>query len=240
MNEKLKKRIIGGVVLVSLGAIAIPMMSPNDNEETLVKESIIPPKPQTAMQTSNIDLKAWSNTDNSMQNETVFTSGSESLLSQAIGMSAEENTTTVDVPAEATLPSVVDADLPKKPAPIIKPAVVPPKETKQRVIRTESPAKVSPPSAVVKAQPQTILAKIGSSSAWAVQVGSFKQRENAERLRQKLKELGYRAFVSSSRSGGKTVVRVRVGPQMEKTRAKQVKRKIEKQMKIQAMLVELK
>jgi len=230
MNEKLKKRIIGGVVLVSLGAIAVPMMSSTDEEKMLVKESIIPPKPQVAMQTSNIDLKAWS--DNRVQNETVFDSDSDSeiLLSQAIGMPVEENTTAVDVVA----------DLPKKPISIIQPVVVPPKETKPLLIKTESPAKISPPSAVVKAPPQTILAKIGSTSSWAVQVGSFRQRENAERLRQKLKQLGYRAFVNSSRSGGKTVVRVRVGPQMGKARAKQVKSKIEQQMKIQAMLVELK
>ncbi|VAW84220.1 hypothetical protein MNBD_GAMMA16-1489 [hydrothermal vent metagenome] len=236
MDEKLKKRIVGGVVLASLGIIAIPMFSPHDEEKTLVKESIIPPEPQAVMHTSNIDLKAWSNNSDSVKNETVFDSDSEQFLSQALGMPIEEKITT-DVPSGTTLPSVADKEPQQKPVAIIKPAVVPPIETKKITIKTESPARISPP---VKTQPPTVLAKIGSSSAWAVQVGSFRQRENAERLRKKLKQLGYRAFVSKSRSGGKTVVRVRVGPQMEKARAKQVKNNIEKEMKIQAMLIELK
>ncbi len=233
MDEKLKKRIVGGVVLVSLGIIAIPMFSSPDEEKILVKESIIPPKPQTVMQTSNIDLKAWSNNNsNSVQSEAVFDSDSETLVSPALGMPAEEETTVNALPG-TTLSPVSDTERQQKSVAIIESVVASPIET----IKTEIPARVSPP---VKAQPQTILAKIGSSSAWAVQVGSFRQRENAERLRKKLKQLGYRAFVSKSSSGGKTVVRVRVGPHMEKAKAKKVKNKIEQQIKIQAMLVELK
>ena len=53
--------------------------------------------------------------------------------------------------------------------------------------------------------------------AWAVQVGSFGSRENADRLVQRLRLKGYGAFITESPSRGRTWYRVRVGP--ERTRA---------------------
>jgi DedD protein len=47
---------------------------------------------------------------------------------------------------------------------------------------------------------------------WAVQLGSFKKRENAERLAAELKELGFAAFLSQSPTESGGWHRVRIGP----------------------------
>jgi DedD protein len=47
---------------------------------------------------------------------------------------------------------------------------------------------------------------------WLVQVGTFGQKNNANRLAAGLKERGFAAFVSPATRGGKTLYRVRVGP----------------------------
>ncbi|NOY74093.1 MAG: hypothetical protein GXP14_17295 [Gammaproteobacteria bacterium] len=251
MNEKLKKRIVGGVVLVALGVIAIPMFSSDEAEITQVKESIIPPKPQLEMQTSTVDLKAWS--QNNVSDEGALgstgalgSSSDDDLLSREIDRSVLTDAPAVDpaVNREKTTAVNIVSTQPEVKNEVqqhasVQPVVTQPKETQQPAIKTTNIVKVPPP-VIVKPQPQVHSVKAGSSSAWVVQVGSFRKKENAERLREKLKQLGYRAFVSTSNSGGKVVVRVRIGPQMAKASAKKVKSRIEQQMKMQAMLVKLK
>jgi DedD protein len=48
---------------------------------------------------------------------------------------------------------------------------------------------------------------------WTVQLGSFGEEANARRLAERAGTFGYKAEVSSYRSGGRTLYRVRVGPQ---------------------------
>lgn len=63
-------------------------------------------------------------------------------------------------------------------------------------------------------------AERGASDArWAVQVGSFGSRENADRLVRRLKVKGYGAFVTESSSRGRKWYRVRVGPQRDRAAA---------------------
>lgn len=52
---------------------------------------------------------------------------------------------------------------------------------------------------------------VAERSGYAVQVGSFASRNNADRLVAQLAELGHEAFVFSEESGGRTIHRVRVG-----------------------------
>jgi DedD protein len=59
-----------------------------------------------------------------------------------------------------------------------------------------------------------------SGKGWAVQVGSFASRENAEKLTRQLKGKGFAASVSeSSGKGGKRLWRVRVGPEADRAAA---------------------
>ncbi|MEM6820114.1 MAG: SPOR domain-containing protein [Pseudomonadota bacterium] len=79
---------------------------------------------------------------------------------------------------------------------------------------------VSPPPAVA-ASPQTEADTSTSQSAelWVVQVGSFGQRANAEALMKRLIDGGFPAFVSEIQASGRTMHRVRVGPQKNRAAA---------------------
>ena len=50
------------------------------------------------------------------------------------------------------------------------------------------------------------------AGSWAVQVGSFSSRANADRLSEWCREQGYGAKVLAGQDGGRTLYRVRVGP----------------------------
>lgn len=54
---------------------------------------------------------------------------------------------------------------------------------------------------------------------WAVQLGSFGERENAERLAAELRKQGFAAFLSQLSTGGGQLHRVRVGPQKDRQSA---------------------
>lgn len=61
---------------------------------------------------------------------------------------------------------------------------------------------------------------------WAVQLGSFSNQENAERLAADLRSEGYAAFLSKLSRDGDALHRVRVGPQKDKESAEAVARRL--------------
>lgn len=73
--------------------------------------------------------------------------------------------------------------------------------------------------------------------AWAVQVGSFTQRDNAMKLRDKLRSKGYKAFVEQITSAGKTFYRVRVGPEISRDKAEALQKELQTKMKLQGSTV---
>ena len=51
---------------------------------------------------------------------------------------------------------------------------------------------------------------------WAVQLGSFADKDNAERLAADLRDKGYAAFLSQLDTDGGKLHRVRIGPQKDR------------------------
>ena len=64
---------------------------------------------------------------------------------------------------------------------------------------------------------QTEAAKPAASTTgmWAVQLGSFSNKENAEKLAASLRKQGYAAFLSQLQTGSGQLHRVRIGPQKD-------------------------
>jgi DedD protein len=54
---------------------------------------------------------------------------------------------------------------------------------------------------------------------WAVQLGSFSSKENAENLAASLRKQGYAAFLSQHQTGSGALHRVRIGPQKDRESA---------------------
>lgn len=78
----------------------------------------------------------------------------------------------------------------------------------------------------------------GKPAAWVVQVGSFSGVDNARALRDQLRAKGYKAaFIDRDMIGGKPVLRVRIGPEMERTRSEEVREKLAREMKLEGVVV---
>ncbi len=102
-----------------------------------------------------------------------------------------------------------------------------------------------PPKAIVKqAEPETVTpdpepepakpaaekpaANASSTGMWAVQLGSFSDQANAERLAAELRKQGFAAFLSQLSTSSGQLHRVRVGPQKDRESAEAMAARLQK------------
>jgi DedD protein len=112
-----------------------------------------------------------------------------------------------DVPAPAPEKAATSSPaVPPQPASSPEPVVVAPVSAPV----TPAPVAAAKPPPAPKA-PASAPAP-GGGGKWVVQVGTFGQKDNANRLVTKLGGGGFNAFVSPTTRDGKTLYRVRVGP----------------------------
>jgi len=103
---------------------------------------------------------------------------------------------------------------------------------KEEVIRPRLPrpvivAEVDPKQ--TKKEPKIVAKPRTGLNAWVVQVGSFSSRDNANKLIAKLRKAGFQTQDAERiEMRGKTLFRVRVGPVVEKNKAKKLLPKINK------------
>ena len=118
---------------------------------------------------------------------------------------------------EPPLPDVVVA----RQEPVREPASSPPLEVEEEEPVAESAEKKSSPVT----QPPPIVSTTGM---WAVQLGSFGNQENAERLAADLRKQGFAAFLSQLSTGSDRLHRVRIGPQKDRESAEAMAERLAK------------
>jgi DedD protein len=95
--------------------------------------------------------------------------------------------------------------------PLAAPAA--PVSTSASASTPKAPASTSASARAPAAQVESLTpSPISSTRAWAVQLGSFVSRENAEKLQRQLKTEGFQVYTSAGGTGPALRYRVRVGP----------------------------
>jgi DedD protein len=95
---------------------------------------------------------------------------------------------------------------------------------------TPAAAPITPePAPIEQARVEPVERESASASGWAVQLGSFSNADNAERLARELRARGYKAFVSPYESGGQKRSRVRIGPEQDRARAEQLAQRLRRE-----------
>ena len=89
-------------------------------------------------------------------------------------------------------------------------------------------AKVDAPASAVPA---------GRAGAWAVQLGALKTVEDANKLRDRIKNAGFVAFVDKMDANGTTLWRVRAGPEVDRAAAEKLRAGIKDKLKLDGMIV---
>lgn len=75
------------------------------------------------------------------------------------------------------------------------------------------------------------------AGAFAVQLGALKSAEDANKLRDRVRNAGFAAFVDKVNSNGTTLWRVRAGPEVERAKAEKLRDSIKDKLKLDGMIV---
>ncbi len=188
MDERLKQRLVGAAVLVSLVVIIAPMVLDKPPETGAVwHDSDIPPRP-----------------------ENVFRAEIEPVREAEI----LDSPTKPDAGPE---PDRARGDHQRGPA-------------TRKGAATGGPVK----SVSHHTAEGSLRAGLG---AWAVQLGSFSNSNNALALRDRLRARGYPAFIEGGRVDDREVMRVYVGPELLRAKAAESRKKLEQETQLKGMVV---
>lgn len=77
------------------------------------------------------------------------------------------------------------------------------------------------------------------AGGWAVQLGALKSMDDANKLRDRLKNAGYAAFVDKVDANGTLLWRVRAGPEVDRAEADRMRAGIKEKLKIDGIIVTL-
>jgi len=80
----------------------------------------------------------------------------------------------------------------------------------------------------VKPEPEKAAPTASTTGMWAVQLGSFGDQGNAERLAADLRKIGFAAFLSRHLADGSVQHRVRIGPQKDRESAEAMAVRLQK------------
>lgn len=93
-------------------------------------------------------------------------------------------------------------------------------------VKTQPVAQKTAAKSPAKAADTKMLAKVSPTGMWAVQLGSFSNEANAERLAADLRKQGYAAFLSQLQTESGALHRVRIGPQNSRESAEAIAAKL--------------
>lgn len=195
MDNLVKQRVVGAVVLVALAVIFIPILLEGPEEETGPRSLDLPP-PLEEMRESRTGPE-----------EPVLVVPPDPVTTVVIGENGTADPTSAPA-AEPEVPTATEA--PSTPA--VEPEPVPTPAPAPEPASTPAPDAVpAPPSAPAAPAP--------AAGGWVAQVGAFGQEANALALRDRLRQAGHAAFVERVMVDARPVYRVRVGPFTERAAA---------------------
>ncbi|WP_455202448.1 SPOR domain-containing protein [Kaarinaea lacus] len=260
MTAILKQRLVGAIVLISLGIIFIPMLlTGTDGLTTGEIPTNIPPKPLYEIQAPAVlpleqkDLPepvlepipepAAASKDDQQKPQALVkpdsvkdkgdvavieTPDTDKKTATVTETKPASKTTTVAASAKPEKTQPVEQETTSKPA--AKTATA--STTTTTTTTPTTTAKVETAKPVAKpAVKQPIV------SGWVVQLGSFSVEKNALKLRDKLRKNGHASFVEAYERNGKTSYRVRVGPELTRELAGELKIKLKKETRIDGLVM---
>jgi len=236
MDERLKHRLVGLAVVISLGAIFVPAIMKQSNQRFDDKKVItikLPPRPdipKVLTQNEPAMFKRMTVAHVTLP-EVKDAPKSTSKLAKAEPLSQMNDdlqTALADIPdapiAIAEKKTPVVTSVPVKA--IAAPAVV------KKAAVVSAVVKQSPPKVVVAAKKGA-----ASKQAYAVQLGTFSQQKNAVALVAKMKSKGYHSLMVQARGKHGTVYRVLVGQANQRQEAKLLQQKLARAEQVNGIIV---
>jgi DedD protein len=238
METSIKHRIVGVVVLLVLALLLLPLLMHRANA---------PDKAQNPVQvTIELPPSLAGDSEIVIDNTSAQTSVAEVQATEPVqatevaqveeqvqdNMSAAQSAKPVQASNDVSqVPTVADQDSVE---------IV----TSQPIAAVDAQKSSSGPVATASVKTDKQVAKTSvatTDKAWAIQLASFQQESNAKRLISKLRAQGYHAYFREQQyNGGVQIVRVYVGPMIDRAQAGQVLQQLSKQFQLQGFILQYK
>ena len=207
MNDILKQRLVGALILVALGVVFWPIIFVEPEGERNAELRSIPPPPGVSM--------------------TPIPAPDEAGLRSSPKLTASDDSPSeADFPADGFAQNQGDQeDSVSSPVPVESVESAPPPKAipDTREIRAEAPAPLAVDSD-------------GVPVAWTLQVATLSSAEKADALRQQLLDMKHKAYVSKIRRNGKTLYRVYIGPKFERVQLENLSKNIDAKFGVNSLV----
>lgn len=214
MNEILKQRLVGALILLALGVVFWPIVFVGPDEKKGPEQQSIPPPP--GVSTAAIDAP-----------DQAGLRGSPELAMTVEGP-------VVDAPAVTAESDGALGEESKAAAP---PA--PPLSTRESAAQSKPGFPDTPAKGEVRSEapPRLAMDAQGVPVAWTLQVATVSSAEKAEHLRKQLLDMKQKVYVTTVRTGGKNLYRVCIGPKFERVELENLKAGINAKFGVNSMVV---
>ncbi|MEN8206552.1 MAG: SPOR domain-containing protein [Pseudomonadota bacterium] len=208
MDQKLKQRLTGAIVLVALAVIFVPIILEGPDDEWTPRSHSIPEQPQMDYRASmGLELP---------EPETAVEEQTGDVITEVLSLPEDESPASKPPPVEAK-----PATTASKTA---EPVVVAPKPARKAPAPAPSPKPAKKAKAPIK--------------GWFVQVGSFGQEMNANGLRSRLNSAGYDTRLQKIAIGKGYAYRVLVGPANSRATAEKLAANLKSGQQLAGMVIE--
>jgi DedD protein len=193
MESRAKQRLTGAVILVALVVLLVPSLLTGPSDSQAPGED--------------------AQTDGMRQYTIDMNEQNRSAQPNSVTAEPEVASTSKSAPPALAVPGEAAAPAPQ----VIAPANPMSANTPVQTAPAPEPAPVSPPAATPRTAPPPVAT--GQRGNFAVQLGTFANRENADKLVRDMTAKGFAAFVVPTTSSRGELYRVRVGPARDRAAA---------------------
>jgi DedD protein len=207
MVTQMKQRIVGGIVIICVLAIFLPILLHKPKTEKLQQVPMAIPKPTTVSEMS-LQLPVQ-NGQQQAQDNTVATSTTATTPAQAVTTPAQKLAVAEQAvvrPTAVAQPTTVHSA--HKEAPVVDHSI------NSRILQSA----------------------ISTPQAWVVQLASFANQANASKLVAQLRQKGFQAYTRTSHFNRHSITRVFVGPEINQNKIQQVKQNLNKQFHLSGVV----
>lgn len=210
MEQNLKQRLVGALVLISLAVIFLPLVFDGQQQRIDTAPYGIPEKPVISIVAPDV---------RPLEQEVATHAGPVAAIETA-KQAQEQDSASFDHQPE-----------PQQPAVAIQPEPAPaePSVTAQYIEKEKQT------DAALQGAPVT--KTVDLAEAWVIQVGAFSSNDNAAALQARLKAQGYPAFVKAAKGSSSTLYKVYVGPEIRRAQLEQQKLELERNFKLKALIL---
>jgi len=212
MDRRVKERLIGASILVVLIVLVVPelLSGPKSVVPSATPAAIFPASAPEPTRNVTVDLATSKAPANSDVEPAEAAKGDEAAPTPAPSTDGSSSTAV----STSTAPTST------------APASTAPASTAPTSAAPSSAAPAPDAAATAKPVETAAPSPISTRAAWAVQLGSFASRTNADNLSRQLKGQGFSVYVLSGGSGASVRYRVRVGPLADRDSAERTAAKL--------------